>query len=516
MALTFDPLWLSASVLAVSVFALLYLKRRRNALPLPPGPPGWPIIGNVFDYPQGDLAEGLFELHKRYGPLVHLSVFGKSTISIGSYEAACDLLDKRSANYSDRPTLLIGELTDIYHWNFPLMSYGPGWRARRRILHHELLPDSITKYRHYQLHVTHGLLRNLLASPKEFKEHLQRTFSAVALLIAYGLEPQGDDDKYIGMLHELNVIGANLCVPGKYLVESLPILQYLPSWFPGAGFKRHIAPMKRRMREITSGLWQAGKQHLEEGAENDSVLATIVRKAANLGKDAAAEEEAMGAGIATTIYTAGGDTTANAALVFFLAMALYPEVQKKAQEELDRVVGPTRLPDFTDRDSLPYVNALVKEVLRWHVGTPTSLPHSSIKDDVYNGYFIPGGSIVLPNLWGFAKDPEIYPEPRRFNPDRFHKDGRINEDVRDPATIIFGFGRRVCPGQHMATASLFITCASVLHAFTITPPLDERGKPVPMEAKFVNNSITSEPEKFDCEIRPRSPEKALLIEQLVD
>lgn len=87
---------------------------------------------------------------------------------------------------------------------------------------------------------------------------------------------------------------------------------------------------------------------------------------------------------------------------FFLAMALYPDAQKKAQEELDRVVGFSRLPDFSDRDSLPYVNALMKEVLRWHVGTPTSLPHASIQDDVYNGYFIPGGSIVLPNLWSVA------------------------------------------------------------------------------------------------------------------
>ena len=85
--------------------------------------------------------------------------------------------------------------------------------------------------------------------------------------------------------------------------------------------------------------------------------------------------------------------------VFFLAMALYPEAQKKAQAELDRVIGPSRLPDFSDRDSLPYVHALVKEVLRWHVGTPTSLPHASIQDDVYNGYFIPKGSQIVPNAW---------------------------------------------------------------------------------------------------------------------
>ncbi|RPD58783.1 cytochrome P450 [Lentinus tigrinus ALCF2SS1-6] len=512
---TVDPLWLSVSILAVSVFALVYLKRRRSAAPLPPGPPGWPIIGNLFDYPKEDLAKGLFELHKRYGPLVHLSIFGKSTISIGSFEAASDLLDKRSANYSDRPTLVIGDLTDIYHWNFPLMSYGPGWRARRRILHHELLPESIAKYRQYQMHVTHNLLRNLLASPKSFGKHLHQTFTAIAILVAYGLEPQGDDDKYVGMLRGLS-IAADVCVPGKYLVESLPVLQHLPSWFPGAGFKQELAYVKRRMREITTGIWQAGKRHLEEGAENDSVLAAIVRNAAQLDPDAAAEQEEMGLGIATTIWTAGAGTTESGALVFFLAMALYPDVQKKAQEELDRVIGPSRLPDFSDRDSLPYINALVKEVLRWHVTTPTSLPHASLKDDIYNGYRIPAGSIVLPNLWAFAQDPEVYPDPSRFNPDRYLKDGQLNEEVRDPATIVFGFGRRICPGQHLAAASLFITCASVLHAFNITPPLDTNGKPMPMEAKFVNTSITSDPAKFECEITPRSPARAALIEQLVD
>lgn len=80
-------------------------------------------------------------------------------------------------------------------------------------------------------------------------------------------------------------------------------------------------------------------------------------------------------------------------------MALYPDVQKKAQAELDRVVGQGRLPDFSDRDTLPYVTALIKETIRWHIVTPTALPHATVQDDVYNGYFIPKGSTVLPNLW---------------------------------------------------------------------------------------------------------------------
>jgi cytochrome P450 len=84
---------------------------------------------------------------------------------------------------------------------------------------------------------------------------------------------------------------------------------------------------------------------------------------------------------------------------FFKAMTLYPEVQALAQEELDRVIGPDRLPEYSDRPNLPYINALVLEVLRWHTVIPNGFPHVVMKDDVHDGYFIPKGSLVLSNIW---------------------------------------------------------------------------------------------------------------------
>ena len=80
-------------------------------------------------------------------------------------------------------------------------------------------------------------------------------------------------------------------------------------------------------------------------------------------------------------------------------MTLYPQVQQKAQEEIDRVVGNKRLPKMDDHDNLPYVNALVKEVLRWHPVGPMGLPHMTSKDDIFHGYLIPKGAIVLANIW---------------------------------------------------------------------------------------------------------------------
>ena len=97
-------------------------------------------------------------------------------------------------------------------------------------------------------------------------------------------------------------------------------------------------------------------------------------------------------------------------------MTLYPEVQKKAQAEIDTVVGENRLPDFHDRPSLPYINAILKESSRWNLVAPLgrpfiiiinttflmsseALPHKSTFDDEYNGFFIPKGTVLMGNSW---------------------------------------------------------------------------------------------------------------------
>lgn len=91
--------------------------------------------------------------------------------------------------------------------------------------------------------------------------------------------------------------------------------------------------------------------------------------------------------------------TVSALASFFLAMIKYPEVQAKAQLELDRVLGPGQLPSFGDEDSLPYISAIVNECLRWEIVLPFSVPHLSTQDDEYRGYHIPAGTLVLPNTW---------------------------------------------------------------------------------------------------------------------
>ncbi|KAJ2915292.1 hypothetical protein MD484_g5148, partial [Candolleomyces efflorescens] len=164
---------------------------------------------------------------------------------------------------------------------------------------------------------------------------------------------------------------------------------------------------------------------------------------------------------------------------FFLAMLCYPDVQEKAFAEVVRVLGPNRLPTFEDKSKLPYITAIAKESLRWQSPNPIALPHMSTEEDIYKGYRIPKGSMIIGNVWALMHNEEDFPNPMEFKPERFlNSDGSLNESIRDPATAVFGFGRRLCPGRYIALSSLWITVASVVAAFRIERARDDDGKPI--------------------------------------
>lgn len=183
---------------------------------------------------------------------------------------------------------------------------------------------------------------------------------------------------------------------------------------------------------------------------------------------------------------AGAETTSAVMSWWMLAMVTYPEVQQRAQAELDAVVGRTRAPVFADFQHLPYIRAMVKEALRWRPVDPVGLPHRLTEDDWYNGMFIPKGSIIMANVWHLNRDPDIYgADAAHFNPARFlDKKGEIAPgptETKEEGHVTYGFGRRVCVGKHVANNSLFIDIAMVLWACTIKPGKDEHGNKIPID-----------------------------------
>jgi cytochrome P450 len=249
-----------------------------------------------------------------------------------------------------------------------------------------------------------------------------------------------------------------------------------------------------------------------------------------------ADDEEMIKNLAGIVYMAGADTTVSAVISFFLAMVVHPEVQKKGQAEIDRVIGHDRLPEMTDKDDLPYVNAIIQECYRWLPVLPmgtcacfffgvlplivcTGVPHAVARDDEYNGYLIPKGAIVMGAAWSILHNAEDYPEPETFNPERFlltNADGSLsmNPAVKDPQTACFGFGRRICPGRHVAHASLFATVTTVLATLDVMRAKGADGAEIMPEIEQ-SSGLLSHPKPFDYALRPRSEKaKALLAASL--
>jgi cytochrome P450 len=283
-------------------------------------------------------------------------------------------------------------------------------------------------------------------------------------------------------------------------------VKYLPKWLPGSGFLRLADDMNNLLHDATERPYQLVKRRMQEGKQPTSFLSEALKDTGN-----SSHLENIYKWSASSMYFGGADTTVSSLMTFFLAMVVFPDVQRKAQEELDRVIGGERLPVTTDLEKLPYIEAVLKETHRWWPVAPMGLPHRSTEDDEILGYRLPKGTTFLPNNWWFTHDPSVYPKPMEFIPERFLAT-KTHAAETDPRTWTFGYGRRVCPGRYVADNALFITIAQTLATFNISKAV-ENGKVVEPEVKF-ESGVVSHPKPFKASIVPRSEKHAALVRRM--
>ncbi|KAF9257322.1 cytochrome P450 [Marasmius fiardii PR-910] len=420
---------------------------RRSQLPLPPGPRRIPILGNLYDMPSSFPGRKFEAMGKE---------LGKSIVVLNSIRATEDLLEKRSAIYSSRPRFTMslpsnGDGTVILF----IMPYGNDWKAHRRMFQQENYRD------HLRLSVSYPL-RDLPVGLDFSLQVLPRMAGSLMISVTYGLETKDKNDQYIRNAE--NALDAVLPAmnPGTFLVDSLPFLKHIPSWFPGAGFKRKAKEWQALYHKMVNEAFDATKREIANGTAEHSFVSNSFQQ---LPTDPSqrAEMETLIRETAASMYEAGTDTVFTGLVTFFLAMTCFPEYAAKAQQEIDRVVGRDRLPDFADRESLPYCEAIMQEVFRWQPIAPVGIVHYTHVEDEYRGYRIPKNSTIIPNIWAILHDETAYPDPYTFNPERWltgttlpNGKTKINHNARD-TTASFGFGRRICPGRHLATSTTFLT-----------------------------------------------------------
>ncbi|KAI9509781.1 cytochrome P450 [Russula earlei] len=264
-----------------------------------------------------------------------------------------------------------------------------------------------------------------------------RAVGAIILRISHGYRPKPDNDPMVRITDQAATDHLNLILsPGRFLVDVFPFLRFIPEWLPGGGVHKVAREMKHTLIDLTNQSYQFAEDRIAKGTAVPSFVSTMLD-----GRKVSPEEEHEIKWAASSLYTGGADTPVLATASFLLAMTMHPDIQKKAQAELDAVVGNDRLPTLGDRDSLPYLNTMIKEAIRWGPTTPLGAPHCIEQDDVHEGYFIPKGSIVMANIWWFMHDPEVYKNPMEFDPERLiAKPGKPAE--LDPFGYAFGYGRR--------------------------------------------------------------------------
>ncbi|KAI0031851.1 cytochrome P450 [Vararia minispora EC-137] len=453
---------------------------------LPPGPRRLPILGNLIDISRDMIHVKARDWSRMFGTeVISLRVLGNVIIVLNSARAVSDVFDKRGSNYSDRPDLPM--LVDLmgWDWTFALMRYGPRWKEHRRVFHTHLNHNA-KEHQQLQGSIVLELLRLLWHYPGNYPDHLQHYTGHIILKRIYGHAVKDYYDPYIQLVKEASASASEAAVPGAFFVDLFPSLKYIPEWIPGAGFKRKARLWRKLSTAMVNVPYDTTKANFLKGEANSCFVATCLEANAMrclAGEDVLLTEELI-KNTAAVAYAAGADTTAATLKTFLLAMCLYPEIQQRAQAELDTLLcldgHLERLPTFSDRKNLPYLNAIVKEVLRWIPVLPFAVPHRSMEDDTYSGFLIPKDSTVIGNAWAILHDEAMFPSPDVFSPERF-LDGT---DILDPADIgAFGFGRRSCAGKEMALDTIWIAIASILAIFNVSRVKDKLGNEVVPEIK---------------------------------
>ncbi|KAF8179063.1 cytochrome P450 [Mycena galopus ATCC 62051] len=433
----------------------LHLYTRTKEVPLPPGPKGYPLIGNVFDMPASQSWKKFLEWGERYGGIMSITLLCQPFIII-SDPVIAELLDRWGNTYADHPMF---EMASLCGWDRVLSRFKEYRKLISRVIGTR---GSIEKFYHIEEYQGNMFLKHVLEDPSAFESATRKSAAAMVLQLTYENDPWVDlADKGMSELSEI-------MRPGAFLIEVLPILKYSPagSLVPTSNVSRK--KYNHSCDEFADVLLVYVKEEMGykfRGQAASSYAADLLGQ-----PDLSAQKYFDIKWSAASFYSAGSDTTVSVVTAYFLAAAEYPHIQERAQAEMDDVVGRKKLPTFDDRASLPYTDALCKELCRWLPIVPLAAPHRAMKADVYGQYLIPKDAFVMPDIWKFLHNPSIYRDPFVFNLNRF-----------------------LGPSIHLTDVSVWICIAKVVVGLTISRALDDNGIAIDPVADVTDGIVSEYP-----------------------
>ncbi|PBK86350.1 cytochrome P450 [Armillaria gallica] len=487
---------------------------KSRGLPLPPGPPGLPFLRNLLDIPTYKPWIKFTEWEKQFGDMLYVEALGRGILVLNTLDTVVDLLNDKADVYSDRPTfVMVGEMMGLDN-SVPMLPYGPTFKQHRKLCHISLNHESVKLYHGIQEDATAMYLSSILDTPASFIKQLRLTAGRIIMSVTYGISVQTPEDIYITEAETTMEMIGKSTIPGAHLVDLMPALRYIPSWVPFNMIPSMAHYGRNLIWSMINRPFEHVKRDMASGTARPSFTCNCLENFETEVSDlSAAEQDHLVRWAAGAMYGAGGETTYASILSFIVAMALFPAVQRKIQQEIDSVVGTDRLPTVRDRPSMPYVEATMKEVLRWKPALPLSIARKSNKADYYKGYYIPEGTIVMPNVWAISIDDKSGIPSEEFAPER-HIQECVGRTATDPATYAFGFGRRVCPGRHLGENNLFLLISGIMATVNIEKPKDPSGRELPFDPNYKSGLVTF-PEHYEVEFTCRSAEIANAVKERV-
>ncbi|KAG2029545.1 cytochrome P450 [Suillus americanus] len=430
--------FITAAYTLIVLASIWVVKQRYKAArwsPLPPGPPGCWLLGNKM--PKSYAPFQFVRWTEQYGPVFSLKQGHRIFIIIGRHQAVVDIMEKEGANMADCPRSIALQETLADGMGMVLEgSLGEKLRRLRRVLHAGLQPRVAETYEPIQTRNAKNLVLDILDDPKNHQGHVMRSNTSFC----------SRDPEIVAVNESLARFGRAM-KPGAYLVDTYPILRFVP------GYLSQLKAWHQDELALFNGQLDVVRRQMREGTARPSFARFILEHQ----KQYQFEDKELA-------YIAGGILPL--ITMMMMAATIHTAAQARIQEELDNIVGRMRLPTFDDQEMLPQVTAFMLESMRWRPVSIGGFPHRATKDIIWNNYLIPAGATVIGNHWAIANNPGVFPEPHKFNPQHWIDDaGRVCDDLR---FFPFGFGRRVCPSQHVANRSIFVNTALILWAFRLS------------------------------------------------
>ncbi|XP_003129312.1 cytochrome P450 2U1 isoform X1 [Sus scrofa] len=468
---------------------------RRPEPGIPPGPTPWPVVGNFGfvllppflrrkSWPYGRAKTNplntsglsaqllLAELAHVYGNIYSFFIGHYLVVVLNDFHSVREALVQQAEVFSDRPRMPLSYILTKGK-GIVFAHYGPVWRQQRKFSHSTLRHFGLGK-----LSLEPKIIEEFRFVKEEMQKHGEDPFNPFPIVnnavsniicsLCFGQRFDYTNSEFKKMLNFMSR-ALEICLNTQLLLVNICSWLY---YLPFGPFKE----LRQIEKDITTFLKKIIKDHRESlDVANpqdfiDMYLLHVEEERKNNGNSSFDEDYLFY--IIGDLFIAGTDTTTNSLLWCLLYMSLNPDVQEKVHEEIERVIGADRAPSLTDKAQMPYTEATLMEVQRLSVVVPLSIPHMTSEKTVLQGYTIPKGTIILPNLWSVHRDPAIWEKPDDFYPNRFLDDqGQL---IKKESFIPFGIGKRVCMGEQLAKMEIFLMFVSLMQSFTFALPKDSK------------------------------------------